>query len=83
MKVLAITNNGTEFVYMPRSAHKVAQNKIDFVLDVLNKHRFMLTSDTQKWYAYEIDEYDSAYDYAQYQRFSVSKSGQVKRVWNN
>lgn len=90
MKVLAITRNGQEFIYNAKSAHRVAQNKAKYVLDVLNKHRYLLKDDSEKWFSYDVDEYDKAYAYSAYQRFAVSKKGIVTdkptysyyNIWN-
>lgn len=90
MKIVAITKDGSEFIYSAKSAHRVAQNKITYVLDVLNKYRYLLKDDTEKWFVYDIDEYDKAYAYSAYQRFAVSKTGIVKdkptysyyNIWN-
>lgn len=78
MKVLAITRNEQEFIYNAKSAHRVAQNKAKYVLDVLNKYRYLLKDDSEKWFIYDVDEYDKAYAYSAYHRFSVSKNGIVK-----
>ena len=90
MKVLAITRNGQEFIYNAKSAHRVVQNKAKYVLDVLNKYRYLLKDDSEKWFIYDVDEYDKAYAYSAYHRFSVSKTGVVKdtptysyyNIWN-
>lgn len=90
MKVLAITRNEQEFIYNAKSAHRVAQNKVKYVLDVLNKYRYLLKDDSEKWFVYDVDEYDKAYAYSAYQRFSVSKTGIVTdkptysyyNIWN-
>lgn len=90
MKILAITKDGSEFIYSAKSAHRVAQNKIAYVLGVLNKHRYLLKDDSEKWFVYDVDEYDKAYAYSAYQRFSVSKTGIVTdkptysyyNIWN-
>ena len=47
MKIVAITRNGSEFIYSAKSAHRVAQNKIAYVLEVLNKYRYLLKDDTE------------------------------------
>lgn len=76
MIIIAKSVKNAEYLYSARSAHKVAQNAktANTICELLNKIRWQLADD-QVWYAHEVDRYDTAFEYAQYQRFSYGKSG--------
>lgn len=78
MKVIAKTMIGSEFIFKPQSAHYVSGKSADQVADCLNTLRYSL-KDGEKWYVYEIDQYDTAYDYAQMQSFYIARNGSLKR----
>lgn len=77
MKIVAITKKGIEYVYSVRTAHFVSERSANKICDVLNEYRFKIKGD-EVWYVYDVDRYDTAYDYAMMQKFSVRK-GIVKR----
>lgn len=81
MKVLAITKTGAEFFYNYKSAHEVSNASAERIKTVLNEHNFLL-KDGETWYVYDVDQYDNAYDYAQYQKFTLRK-GVVKRKYDH
>lgn len=74
MVVLAKSVDGQEFMYSPRSAHKVPASRAAAIRDALNGIRYDL-NDGQVWHLHEIDKYDAAYDFAEMQKFHINKSG--------
>ena len=78
MKIVAITNIGAEFLYSAKTAHKVPKASANTICNILNQVRYNLTEGSQKWFVYDVDEYDRAYDYAQSQSYSI-RNGIVKR----
>ena len=78
MTVLARAKVGSEYMYTVSSVHKVPKSSARKIMDILNDVRWNL-KDGEIWHMYEIDEYDSAYAYAETQRFSI-RNGIVKRI---
>lgn len=76
MKVIAKSAKGQEFLYSARSAHKVPTKRADEICEALNKVQYQLKDD-EVWYIHEIDQYDTAYDYAEYQSFGFNKHGDL------
>ena len=72
MKVAAVTTPGSEYLYRASSAHKVSERSAAYILGVLNLYRFKLRPG-EIWYLYEVDQYDTAYIYAEDQHFTVRK----------
>lgn len=73
MLILAKTNVGTEFIYSIKSAHEVSKAKAKVIADTLNEKRYQL-KDGEKWHIYEIGIFDSAFAYAETQKFKVRKN---------
>ena len=74
MKILAKTVQGREYMYSARSARKVSARSAQYILNVVNKAGFLLDREKGEiWHIYDIDEYDTAYDYALFQSFTVRK----------
>ena len=72
MKIIAKTIEGKEFIYSATSARKVSERSANKICDIVNQYKFLLdTSKNEKWFIYEIDKYDIAYDYAQVQSFTI------------
>ena len=72
MVVIAITIKGQEFIYNASTAHKVNEKKADIAIKVLNEARYKIDKNAgEVWHKYSVDKYDRAYDYAQFQRFTV------------
>ena len=67
---------GKEFLYSAKSAHSVPKASSKIICSILNKVKYQL-SDNEVWFIHEIDKYDSAFDYASFQRFSI-RNGIVK-----
>ena len=82
MKVLAKTIQGREFMYSARSARKVSARSAQYILDIVNQHGFLLDKEKGEiWHIYDVDQYDAAYDYAQYQAFTVRKGVVTARAY--
>lgn len=76
MKVIAKSTKGHEFMYNASSAHKVSDRSAEYICKVLNEYKFRI-NDNEVWFVHDVDRYDLAYEYAQYQRFTV-RNGIVK-----
>lgn len=72
MKVLAISCEGKEYMYIASSARKVSEQSSSYIRKVVNENNYLLKPG-QVWYVHYVDEYDSAYDYAMHQAFRVRK----------
>lgn len=72
MKVIAKTIKGREFMYNPRSARKVSERSALKILSIVNEYKWNL-KDGEIWHLYDVDQYDAAFDYAQYQSFTIRK----------
>ncbi len=72
MIVIAITIKGKEFIYNASTAHKISEKKVDIAIKVLNEAGYKIDKSAGEiWHKYTVDKYDRAYDYAQFQRFTV------------
>lgn len=78
MFVIAKAVKEREYLYNYRTAHKVSAASAEKILAVLNEYKFRL-KDGEVWHIYDVCRYDSAYDVAQYQKFTIRK-GIVKEV---
>lgn len=78
MLILAITQSGKEFFYNAKSAHAVSKKSGEKIRDICNKCGYKLKPGAI-WHIYEIDKYSYAYDYAQFQKFTI-RNGIVKDV---
>ena len=80
MTIIAKTIIGQEFIYSARSARKVAKRNAAEICKIVNQYKTLLgTKENECWHVYEIDQYSPAYDFAQYQSFTM-KNGIVKAV---
>ena len=70
MKILAITRDGEEFLYKTRSARKVSARSAKTICKIVNKYKFHLEPG-EKWFIYDVDKYDEAYERAMYQGFTI------------
>ena len=62
-----------EYMYSPASAHYVATRKAAaLIADALNKIAYDLDT-LHVWRPMECDKYDTAYSYAEYQRFTLNR----------
>jgi len=76
MKVIAKSTKGQEFMYNASSAHKVSEMSAKYICKVLNEYKFRI-SENEVWFIHDVDRYDLAYEYAQFQKFTV-RNGIVK-----
>ena len=80
MLVLAMSKKDSEYLYIARTACKVSKASAKTICDILNKCQFAYSKHPGSvWYIHEVDKYDTAFDYAQYQKFTIRK-GIVKYV---
>ena len=80
MTIIAKTRTGREYMYIPRTARKVSKKSANAICDIVNKYKYLLDTDRcECWHVYEISEYDAAFDFAQYQSFTM-RNGIVKAV---
>lgn len=80
MKVLAKAIKGQEFFYSARSARKVSERSAKVILDIVNEYRFQL-KENEVWHIYDVDQYDAAYDYAQFQSFTIRNGVVTARAY--
>ena len=73
IKIVALTTEGKEYMYSAKSAHKVSKKNAQRIADELNKNACMIPYPDrgQKWFVYEICEFDTAYAFAQTQSFEI------------
>lgn len=72
MLIIAKTVKGKEFMYSIKSARKVSKASAEKILAIVNAHKEILgAKEDEIFHIYEIDEYDTAYAYAQYQSFTI------------
>lgn len=74
--IIAKTHPGQEYLYSAKSAHKVSKASAQLICKVCNQYQFKLNPG-ECWHVYEVGKYESAYDYAQFQKFTV-RNGIVK-----
>lgn len=70
MLILAITNEGQEYIYSARSARAVSKKSARLICDIANENKYKLKPG-QKWHIYDVDKYDIAFDYATRQAFRI------------
>ena len=72
MLVIARTNKGKEFLYDASTARAVSKASAARILKVVNDYQFLLDpAKNQIWHIYEVSEIDTAYQYAQFQKFTI------------
>lgn len=69
MKIVAKSVKGHEFMYSAKSAHKVSERSANLICKALNSANYDL-KDGETWFVHDVNQYDSAYDYASYQAFT-------------
>ena len=79
MKIVAITTEGQEFLFKVKTAHKVSNAGAEKICKILNRIRYQLNAPVEKWWVYEIDQYDMAYGYAEMQNFHLTARGLKER----
>lgn len=79
MKIVAITTENKEFLFKVNTAHRVSNAGAEKICKILNRIRYNLKSSSEKWFVYEIDQYDMAYDVAERQDFHLTARGLKER----
>lgn len=79
MKIVAISVKGQEFLYKPRTAHKVSNKSANYICAELNRVQYKI-DDNHVWHIHEVDEYDDASVYAEEQSFTVRKGGVYRKA---
>jgi len=82
MKILAKTTKGREFLYNARSARKVSARSAEQILKIVNDYKFQIDTDKgETWHIYDVGQYDIAYEYAQYQAFTIRNGVVTARAY--
>lgn len=80
MLVIALSVKNHEYMYNPKTSHKVNPKKADKIVDLLNGINYMIKDpEKETWYIHNVDNYDLASEYAMYQSFTYGKTG-LKRI---
>ena len=80
MLVAALSVKGQEFFYKANTARKVSRASGQKIVDIANECQFLFSAyPGHVWYLHEVDQYDVAFDFAQYQKFTI-RNGIVKSV---
>ena len=79
MKIVAVTFEGKEFLFKERTAHRVSNAGAEKICKILNHERWKLKNTAEKWWVYEVDRYDMAYDIAEMQSFNLTARGLKER----
>lgn len=59
-------------MYKASTAHKVSKASARKIQDALNNASYHIKSG-ERWHTYDVSEWDSAYDFAQFQAFQIRK----------
>lgn len=70
MKVLAVSVAGHEYLYKASTARKVSERSAEKICAICNEIKWRL-KDGECWFIHDIDQYDTAYDYAMMQAFTI------------
>ena len=82
MKIIAKTIPGKEFMYNPKTARKVSAKSAKIILDIVNEYKFLIEDSSKEiWHIYDIDEYDTAYFYANRQAFTIRNGIVTAKVY--
>lgn len=76
MYILALSVKDQEFFYKARTAHYVSKSQADVICKELNRLEYKLEPG-MVWHIHQVDEYDSAYDFANCQKFYI-RNGYLK-----
>lgn len=80
MLVAALSQKGHEFMYLPQTARKVSKASGQKICDIANEVNFLFSAHPgYVWHLHEVDQYDAACDFAQFQKFTI-RNGVVKSV---
>lgn len=76
MIVLAKTENGHEYIYNINSVHMVSKKHCKIICNALNRSRYGLHSENEKWHIYNVGTFETVYHYAKTQAFRI-RSGKL------
>lgn len=80
MLVLAMSKKDKEYLYIARTARQVSKASAQKICDIANENNFLFSCyPGYIWHIHEIDKYDTAFNYAQNQKFTI-RNGIVKSV---
>ena len=80
MLVLAMSKENSEFLYVARTARQVSRASAEKICKIANENKFLFSCyPGYVWHVHEVDQSDSAFDYAQSQKFTI-RGGIVKSV---
>lgn len=80
MIVIAMAKKNAEFIYISRTARQVSKASAEKICNIVNECEFLYSCyPGYVWRVHEVDKYDSAFDYAQNQKFTI-RNGIVKSV---
>lgn len=80
MTIVAKSKKGHEFLYNPKTAHKVSKASAKDICKALNDYKFEIYDDDDEvWFIHEVDQYDNAFQYAEWQAFT-RRNGAIRRV---
>ena len=72
MLIIAKSVKGAEFLYDATSARKVSKASAEKICKIVNEHKYLLGADESTcWSIHEVYPLDRAYEYAQYQTFTI------------
>lgn len=77
MLIVSKTRFGKEFMWSIKHAHRVPQRRVkaEQIAEILNREMYKWDSPEDRWRVYEIDQYNTAYETAQRQRFGFREHG--------
>ena len=80
MYILAMSKKGQEYIYKPSTARKVSAASKEKICNICNEYQFLYTCHPGYiWHVHQVDQYDTAFEYAQFQKFTIRK-GVVKAI---
>ena len=70
--ILALAVEGKEYMYYSRTARRVSKASAQKICDIVNKHKFLFECYPNcVWHIFEVDDYEPAFDIAEYQSFTI------------
>jgi len=81
MKIVAKSIKGQEFLYNAKSAHRVSERSANLICKALNEAKYNL-KEGEVWHVHDIDRYDTAYQYVDYQAFTRRNGKLYETAYN-
>lgn len=80
MLVIAMSKENKEFLYIARTARQASRASAEKICKIANENKFLFSCyPGYVWHVHEVDQYDTAFAYAQNQKFTI-RNGIVKSV---